>query len=129
MNKHLNYKCKDQMLLKNIQAFCRLGVDRDERARGQSVRVDLALEMDLNKACKSDNIKDTISYVEISKTVQEIAKIKEYFLIEHLCEEISSGLLEKFMEILSVDITIHKPIINAEGFSGDASIRIHRNQK
>lgn len=118
----------DQIHLKGIECYCKLGVYDIERELGQCVHIDLELDLDLSNAGKSDNVSDTINYVDISNTVQEITKSKPYHLIEHLCQSICNGLFEKFSKLNAVQIHIFKPVINATGFTGSASVKIYRKR-
>jgi dihydroneopterin aldolase len=113
-----------EIYLENVQAFCRLGIYENERKRGQAVIVNLRVALDLSSACTHDRMEDSISYVDLSHTIQDVSKAKEYNLIEHLSKSITDELFKKFARIDTVDIRIHKPVINAEGFNGNASVRV-----
>ncbi len=117
-----------EIYLEKVQAFCRLGIYENERKRGQAVIVDLKIGLDLSSACENDTMADSISYVDLSHIIQDTAKAKEYNLIEHLCKSIADELFRRFPKINSVDIKIHKPVINAEGFNGNASVRLQTNR-
>ncbi len=110
--------------LEQVQAFCRLGIYENERQRGQAVMVDLKISLDLSDACNGDKMEDSISYVALSHAIQDVAKSKEFNLIEHLCKSIIDKLFADHEKINTVDIKIHKPVINAEGFTGNASVRV-----
>ena len=114
--------------LTGVQAFARLGIYENERKRGQAIFVDVTVALDMSKACTSDNMEDSISYVDISHIVQNVAKAKEYNLIEHLSECIANELFAKLPKIASVDLRVYKPVINADGFNGNASVRIYRER-
>jgi dihydroneopterin aldolase len=119
---------QDTIILEEIEAFCRLGIYESERQRGQHIKINLRLGINLEKADQSDNIKDTISYVDASRIAQETAQVKEYNLLEHLCAEICRRLLEELPKLENVEIKIHKPIIKADGFSGKASVCMERRR-
>ena len=110
--------------LEKVQAFCRLGIYENERIRGQAVIVDLIVGIELRDACNGDKMEDSISYVSLSHAIQDVAKSKEFNLIEHLCKSITDKLFNDFNVINYIDIKIHKPVINAEGFHGNASVRL-----
>lgn len=118
----------DSIFLEGVEAFTRLGVYAPERQRGQCVRFNLRLELDLLEAGKTDDIKNTISYVDVSREVQSIASSKEYNLIEHLSAEICEGLFKKFDKLTGIELRVFKTVINAEGFIGNASVRIYRKR-
>lgn len=119
----------DTIHLENIESFCRLGVYEEERASGQNIKVNLALELDLRKAGQSDDLQDTVDYAKISKLVQDCAQAKEYLLVEHLAEEIAQKILSDFVSISGLKIRVFKPTIITAGFSGDVSVEIYRQQK
>jgi len=118
----------DQIHLKNIECYCKLGVYDEERERGQCVHIDLELDLDLSAAGTSDDVRDTINYVDISHTVQEVTMAKPYNLIEHLCTEICAELFRRFTKVQAVTIQTHKPVINAKWFVGEASVRLRRTR-
>ena len=118
----------DQIHLKNIEVYCRLGVYEEERERGQCVHIDLKLDLDLSDAGRSDNVQDTINYVDISLAVQDVTMSKPYHLIEHLCTEICADLLKRFTKVQAVTIELHKPVINAKWFTGNASVKMKRGR-
>ncbi len=119
----------DCILLRDISCFCKLGVYEEEREHGQAISLDLELELDLSQAGFSDRLEDTLSYVDVSLYVQELARARPYHLIEHLCNVITEGLLAKFPKLLAVGIEIHKPVINARCFTGRASVKIRRSRQ
>ena len=118
----------DQIQLKNIETYCRLGVYDEERERGQCVHIDLELDLDLSIAGASDDVKDTLNYVDISLAVQDLTMAKPYHLIEHLCTEICTGLLQRFSKVQAVAIELRKPVINAKWFTGSASVKMKRGR-
>ncbi len=118
----------DFIYLKNIECYCKLGVYDEERERGQCVHINLELELDLSKAGLSDNVQDTISYADVSVLVQDVTISKPYHLIEHLCAEIAKALLERFSKLNAITVEIHKPVINAKWFQGNASVKIRRSR-
>ncbi len=118
----------DKVLLKDLQAFCKLGIYDSERILGQSVLIQLAMEMDLSQACSSDSIDDTVNYAEVSVISRTVAQKKEYLLIEHLAQEIINALFEKFSRIQAVEIDITKTIVNADQFTGTPAVHIYRKR-
>ena len=76
----------DSIDLKNIGAFSRLGVFQEERDKGQTIKVDLSMALDLRAAGASDELSDTVDYGAVSELVREIASRKEYSLVEHLAQ-------------------------------------------
>lgn len=118
----------DCIIINNIQAYSKLGVFDYERKLGQSLLVDLELQLDLEKAGLSDNVNDSIDYADVSLAIRELAQSKEYLLIEHLAREIITMLFSKFDKLEGVLVEVKKTIVNAQQFSGEPSIRIYRTR-
>lgn len=118
----------DKVSLKNLQTFCRLGIYDSERILGQCININIDLFFDLSIAGKSNQIKDTINYVEVSLTIRELAQSKEFLLIENLSEEICQTLFKKFPILEGIDLEITKSIVNADQFTGTPVVRIYRKR-
>ena len=120
---------KDAILIKNLQAFCRLGSYDIERVLGQCITIDLEMEIDLSKAALSNNVCDSVNYVDVSIMIRTLAQSREFLLIENLAHEICENIFEKFKLINGIKIEITKTIVNAEQFTGTPAIRIYRSRK
>ncbi len=118
----------DRIILNDIQAFAKIGLYDYERVLGQMLKVDLSLELDLSEAGRENNFAKTIDYVAVSILVREFCLSREFHLIENLAETLVELLFERFSLLKGVEIAIHKTIINAEQFSGQVSVRIHRTR-
>ena len=77
----------DKVFIRDLRVRCIIGVDETERSKKQNVFINITMYVDLNAACKSDNVEDTVDYAAITEKV--IAKIERssYFLIERIAEE------------------------------------------
>lgn len=120
---------KDCVFLKDLQAFCRLGIYEIEHKLGQCLRIELELEFDQEKAGKTDSINDTINYVDVSITVRELAASRPFMLLENLAQEITDTLFKKFEILDAIKLEIHKNIVNADQFAGTPGIKVYRERK
>ena len=68
----------------------------EERNLGQRLSVDVEVEVNLQRAGESDDLRDTVSYTQIYMVVREIIEGSSRNLLETLAEEISSRLLSSF---------------------------------
>lgn len=118
----------DRIIIKNIQAYSKLGIFDYERELGQSLLVDLELELDLEEAGLSDKVSDSVDYAAVSLAIRGLAQSKEYLLIEHLAREIITMLFSKFDKLEGVLVEVKKTIVNAQQFSGEPSIRLYRSR-
>ncbi len=63
----------DTIRLEGIQIPAALGVTAAERRMRRPVMLDLALEVDLRRAGRSDRIGDTIHYAHVFEVVEDVA--------------------------------------------------------
>ena len=119
---------QDKVSLKDLQAFCKLGIYDSERILGQCININIDLFFDLSVAGKSNKIEDTINYVDVSLTIRELAQSKEFLLIENLSEEICKKLFDKFPILEAIELEITKSIVNADQFTGTPVVRVYRKR-
>jgi len=105
----------DRVFIKNLALQALIGVYEFERQAKQQVIVDLELFTDLEKACGSDNVADTLDYGKIAERLKDIALQSSYRLLEALGKEMLDMLANEFAA-QKVKLTLHKPDIldNAE---------------
>lgn len=120
---------EDCIIINEINAFSKIGIHDFERDLGQNVVINLELQLELNKAAKSNELTDTVDYVAVSIKVREIAQKQEYLLIENLANQIVLELFDSFPLIQGIKIELHKTIINAEKFTGKVAARLYRQRK
>lgn len=113
--------------VENIPCYCSIGIHNEEKKMGQRLIIDAFLTVDLSRTVSSDDIKDTVSYVDIYKTVQRVAQSKPHSLIESLADEIVEALLS-YSQGLKVRVKVHKPHIPFPEFQGDVSVEIERGK-
>ena len=111
--------------VENISCYCSIGIDSEEKKLGQKLLIDVCVEIDSNGAIKTDSVDNTLSYVDIYKTVQGVGKSKPHSLIETLAEEIAEALLKQSV-VQKVKIKVHKPHIPYPDFQGDVSVEVER---
>lgn len=60
----------DKIIIKGLKFFAYHGVNPEEKEQGQNFIFDIILHVNINKACHSDNVEDTVSYAKVVKTVR-----------------------------------------------------------
>ena len=113
--------------VENIPCPCSIGIDEKERKKGQTLIVDVSLDVDSTNSSQTDDIKDTVSYIDIYETVQKTAKSKPYSLIEYLGEELANNFLN-YPLVLKAKIVVHKPYIPYPDFKGNVSVGVTREK-
>jgi dihydroneopterin aldolase len=101
------YVLNDIIRLKGITAFGHFGVSPQEREVGQKIQIDLTLYADLQAACSSDSLRDTINYESVYSKVIEIVTERKHQLIESLGEDICYEVLKEF-PVSRVTISLRK---------------------
>ena len=120
---------QDCISVKGIDSYTKIGVADNERAIGQSLKIDLEVYLDLSKAGQSDNLLDTVSYVELVNIVDSVSQEKDYKLLEHFATRICENIFQKFPSVDSLGVRVHKPHIPNPSFKGRSSVYIHRQRQ
>ena len=93
--------------LKSMKFYAYHGVSRQERIVGNYFTVDIAYSFPMDNACLSDDVNDTISYVDVYNVVKvEIGRPSN--LLEHLTERISKALKADFPQLIYLKIKLSK---------------------
>ncbi|MCJ7801859.1 MAG: dihydroneopterin aldolase [Candidatus Marinimicrobia bacterium] len=117
----------DVIRLKNMVFYGYHGVSESEKSLGGKFEVDLDLYQDLKKAGLSDNLKDTLNYEKIYKTVENCTKKNKYYLIETLAERIAVSILRKY-KTDRVLVRVRKPHAPLKGVLDTVEVEIVRTK-
>lgn len=99
----------DKILIKGLKLFAYHGVNPEEKENGQDFIFDIELYVNMNKACHSDNVEDTVSYAKVVKTVRRVFTAQKYDLLERCAEVTAQAILDEYSEVLRIDLTLKKP--------------------
>lgn len=148
----------DKLILKGLKFYGHHGAISEEKTLGQMFLLDIDAWMSLRKAGESDNLADTISYVDIfrlafyqyhfvlNKTslylvmiyigyficslAKEIVEGSPRNLLEAVAELIASKTLETFPQITAVRVKLSKPNVALIKSTIDyLGVEIFRQQK
>jgi len=102
------YTLSDVIRLKDLTIFGFYGVSPAEREVGQKIQMDLDLYADLDRACVSDALQDTINYESIHSSVMEVVGgEKRYRLLESLGDAVCQSIFASF-PVHRIDIRLRK---------------------
>ena len=118
----------DKIIVKNIKAYGYHGALTEENILGQNFYADITLYKSLKKAGETDELDESISYVDVYYDVEGIIKNKKFKLIEALAEKIAQTLLEKY-SIKKVKVKIRKPGAPINGNFDYVGVEITREAK
>jgi len=115
----------DQILIRDLQFRCVVGVDPEERHDRQDITAQITLDVDLRKAGRTDAIEDTVDYRALKKEVLHMAENSQFQLIEALAESIAKICLTRD-RVAHVEVVVEKP--GALRFARAVAVRIVRTR-
>jgi len=118
----------DVIRLKNMVFYGYHGVHESEKTLGGKFEVDLELYKDLSEAGQSDNLKDTLDYEKIYKTVNNCTKNNKFYLIEKLAERIAKSVLRKY-KTDKVIVRVRKPNAPVKGVLDTVEVELKRQKE
>lgn len=93
----------------NAEYYAYHGVRQEERTLGGKYEVDLDLYYDATTAIVNDDVKDALNYEEAMFVISEvIIGADNYNLVEAICNDILSNLMDKFDQLQMATIRIRK---------------------
>lgn len=99
----------DTIFIEGLSTQASIGVFDWEKQIQQRLELDLALETDLAKPARSEQLSDTLDYAHISQEVLALIHQRHYDLIETLAETITEALLQQHPLIHRITLTLRKP--------------------
>ncbi len=103
----------DRILIRGLECYAAIGVSAAEREVGQRLQFNVDVWLDLAPAGHSDKITDTVSYARLARAIVEVARCKNYSLLEHLAEEVAAHLLTSFpIEAVRVQVMKTPPPVD-----------------
>lgn len=93
----------------NAEYYAYHGVKPEERTLGGKYEVDLDLYYEATAAIVNDDVKDALNYEEAMFVISEvIIGADNYNLVEAICNDILSNLMDKFDQLQMATIRIRK---------------------
>lgn len=93
--------------LSNIQCFAYHGVLDEEKEKGNTFRVNVAVTIDAPAGIDSDDIQDTLDYRRLCDIVAEEMRVPSD-LIEHVAWRIKQAILTTFPKAKEVTVRVAK---------------------
>jgi dihydroneopterin aldolase len=91
------------------------GVDPAEKTLGQRFTVDVALQRNLRKPGRSDDLHDTINYAHVYRIAKQVMEGPSKNLIEALAEEIARRIAESCSGVETIRVRVRKPEVPIKG--------------
>ena len=86
----------DQIVIQDLEVFCRVGVQAQERAQPQRLLLTVELEQDFALAAQTDDVEKTIDYAHLSRRLLGFGDDCHWKLIETLAVDLAAMILREF---------------------------------
>lgn len=96
-----------RITIDNMKFYAFHGCFVEESAIGTNFSVDCEFDCDTQKAEQSDNIEDTVSYLDVYQVIKQQMEIPSH-LLEHVARRIINAMFDKFPQIDYCKIRVHK---------------------
>jgi len=116
----------DKIIINELVIPCIIGVFEHERKEKQNVILTIELAIDTQKAGKTDNLEDTVSYSDIAHEITEMVSNSQFKLLEKFADEVAIICL-KDKRIKQVKVHVEKP--KALKQAASAAIEIIRDNE
>jgi len=115
----------DRLRIRDLRVRCRVGVTVEERRLPQDVLITVTMHADLNQACRSDKLRDTVDYKAVKKAILAECETKSFKLIERMAQRVAELALAD-PRIRRVDVVVQKH--GALRFARCSEVEISRGQ-
>lgn len=117
------------IFLDNLRFFARHGVGAQETLVGNEFTVSLRLRVDLQRAMRTDDVADTVSYADVFQAVKAEMDIPSR-LLEHVGGRIVQRLFEEFTAVTAVGLKLAKrnPPMGADIGAAGIEVWVERNE-
>ncbi len=101
----------DTITIKDLAVLSQIGVTEEERSKPQRLLITVTIKGNFARACKSDDIQQTVNYYDVSRRVVEFCRIESFKLIEKLAHELAAMITREF-RTETVRIVVKKFILS-----------------
>ena len=120
----------DRIRLNDMLFYGYHGLQPEERALGQRFQVDVELQLSLRAAGASDDLNQTVNYVEVYRRVEQVLTGPPLMLLEAVAERVAGRLLDDFPAADRVSVRIRKPQVPIAGaLLGSTEVWIERDRR
>ena len=95
------------IILQNIRTYSYHGCLLEEGKIGSDYKVDLKIKTNLKKSAQTDELHDTVDYVDLNRIVIEEMAIRAK-LLEHVAQRIIDKILQELPTVTQVKVAVSK---------------------
>jgi dihydroneopterin aldolase len=116
----------DQVFVNGLALHAYHGVMQHEGKVGQTFKLDLVLDIDLTAASRTDKLAHTVGYDQVVEVASRAFCARRYRLVEAAAGAVADAILERFPQVASVRVTVHKPHAPIAATFDDVGVSIVR---
>ena len=103
----------DRISVRGLLVDAHIGVTEEERARPQTLRLDVDIKADLSAASASDDLGDTIDYASTVSLISQTVRSSRCKLLEHLAAEVASVVsCKELVSGVAVEVSKQPPPVS-----------------
>jgi dihydroneopterin aldolase len=114
----------DTIAISDLEVAYHVGVPEAERRSPQRLLISIEMQKDFSTASRTDDLKETIDYFELSQRLLTFGKGKEWKLIEKLADDLALMILKDFAPS-SVSVEVKKFAVPE---ARHVAVRVSRDQ-
>ena len=116
-----------QIRLNGMEFYAYHGCYLEEQLTGNHFLVDLVMDIEMEKASKTDDLHDALNYAEVYELVKQEMSIPSH-LLEHVSARILDKLFGRFPQLERVEVCVSKLNPPIGGQVGSVSISQQRSR-
>ena len=119
----------DAVFVSGLSLHAYHGVMQHEAKVGQTFKLDLVLDIDLTEASRSDKLAHTVGYDQVVGVASGAFCGRRYRLVEAAAGAVAEAVLDRFRQVSSVRVTVHKPHAPIAATFADVGVTIVRSRR
>jgi 7,8-dihydroneopterin aldolase/epimerase/oxygenase len=116
----------DAVFITGLALHAYHGVMQHEAKVGQTFTLDLTLDIELAEASRSDKLAHTVGYDQVVSVASQAFCGRRYRLVEAAAGAVAAAVLNRFRQVRSVRVTIHKPHAPIAATFADVGVTVTR---
>jgi len=119
----------DTVFVSGLALHAYHGVMQHEAKVGQTFKLDLALDIDLAEASRSDKLAHTVGYDQVVEVASHAFCGRRYRLVEAAAGAVADAILDRFAQVSAVRVTLHKPHAPIAATFADVGVTLFRSRQ
>ena len=119
----------DQVFVSGLALHAYHGVMQHEAKVGQTFKLDLVLDIDLEAASRSDKLAHTVGYDQVVEVASHAFCGRRYRLVEAAAGAVADAILDRFAQVSAVRVTLHKPHAPIAATFADVGVTLFRSRQ